>query len=550
MTPRYQELLATLRRQFPQPVSDPVHDAYFVFTILRALDQVDALKSQMPMLGRPHEPDYAEAVAARMLPSGQSLEATVPQLVAQLQGMFLWGHPQSQVNVITHPSIAGIIGVLLASTYNPNLCSDESGRGFSEAEVKASSMAAALVGYDPDRAGGVFTFGGTGCLFYGLKIGLEKAVPGAMRRGVREPVVVLASEHCHYAVLNAAGWLGIGQESVVRVPTHLDNSLDVDALGKAARQALAEGKRIAAIVATMGSTDAFGLDDLRAVRALRDLLVNEFELDYNPHIHADAVIGWAWSVFNDYDFTANPLGFRGRTVRALARAHNRLQHLRLADSIGIDFHKTGYAPYISSLFLVQNAVDFGMIARDREAMPYLYQSGTHHPGMYTLETSRSGTGPMAALASMIMLGREGFQTLLGHIVEMAEVLREGLEAHPDLTVLNGDNVGPVTLFRVYPPGVDTFTIKDRERTDAGFQRKVEEYNRLNRQVFERVHAEALAGAGVVISMTDCYRHTDHGVPIAALKSYVLSPFTSEERMRSIIEHVLAARDDVLGRNVD
>ncbi|MGC3968871.1 MAG: hypothetical protein QM775_16335 [Pirellulales bacterium] len=265
MLPRYQELLATLRRQFPQPVSDPVHDAYFVFTILRALDQVDALKSQMPMLGGPREPDYSKAIGSRLAPTGQSLEAVVPQLVAQLQGMFLWGHPQSQVNVITHPSIAGIIGVLLASTYNPNLCSDESGRGFSEAEVKASSMAAALVGYDADRAGGVFTFGGTGCLFYGIKIGLEKAVPGAMRRGVREPVVVLASEHCHYAVLNAAGWLGIGQDSVVRVPTHLDNSLDVDCAGQnGARQALAEGKRIAAIVATMGSTDAFGLDDLRA----------------------------------------------------------------------------------------------------------------------------------------------------------------------------------------------------------------------------------------------------------------------------------------------
>ncbi len=44
MAPRYRELLESLRQAFPQPVSDPVHDAYFVFSILRALDQVDALK--------------------------------------------------------------------------------------------------------------------------------------------------------------------------------------------------------------------------------------------------------------------------------------------------------------------------------------------------------------------------------------------------------------------------------------------------------------------------------------------------------------------------
>ena len=33
------------------------------------------------------------------------------------------------------PSIASIIGVLLPSTYNPNLCSDEGARRVSEAEV-------------------------------------------------------------------------------------------------------------------------------------------------------------------------------------------------------------------------------------------------------------------------------------------------------------------------------------------------------------------------------------------------------------------------------
>jgi L-2,4-diaminobutyrate decarboxylase len=549
MKPRYHDILESLRRQFPQPVSDPVHDAYFVFSILRALDQVDHLKSQAPMLGAPCEPDYAAAVQARLAVDGRSLEDVIPQLVKQLEGMFIWGHPQSQVNVITHPSIAGIIGVLLASTYNPNLCSDESGRGFSEAEVKASSMAAELVGYDPARSAGVFTFGGTGCLLYGMKVGLEKAVPDALRRGLHQPAVVLASQHSHYAVLNSAGWLGLGQDAVVRVPTHLDNSIEIDSLRQAARTAIADGKRIACIVATMGSTDAFGLDDLHAIHALRDELVAEFQLNYRPHIHADAVIGWAWSVFNDYNFLANPLGFRGRTVRALAAAHHRLRHLKLADSIGIDFHKTGYAPYVSSLFLLREANDFGVITRDRAAMPYLFQSGQYHPGMFTLETSRAGTGPMAALANLLMLGREGYRTLLGHIVEMAEVLREELESHPDTTVLNGDNVGPVTLFRVYPPDVDTFTIKDRERTDAAFQPQLEKFNALNRRVFERVHAEALQGRGVVISMTDCYRKSDHGVPIAALKSYVLSPFTDEERMRSIMRHVIAARDAILAEDV-
>ena len=38
-------------------------------------------------------------------------------------------------------------------------------------------MAAALLVYDPQQSGGVFTFGGTGTLLYGVKVGLEKACP-------------------------------------------------------------------------------------------------------------------------------------------------------------------------------------------------------------------------------------------------------------------------------------------------------------------------------------------------------------------------------------
>jgi L-2,4-diaminobutyrate decarboxylase len=548
-SPLHRELLVALRQQFPQPVSDPVHDSYVVFSILRALDQVDSLKSQAPILGTPTAPDYAQARLAKVAADGRTLEQIIPELVRYLHGMFIWGHPGSQVNVVPQPSIASIIGVLLPAVYNPNLCSDESGHLISEAEVRASSMAAALVGYDPAQSEGVFTFGGTGGLLYGMKVGLEKALPGSARSGVRGEAAVLVSDCSHYACRTVAAWLGIGQDHVIAVPTHADNSMNVPAFEAAARDVLKSGRRIAAIVATLGTTDAFGLDDLAAIHAVRNRLIEEFKLPYQPHLHADAVIGWAWSVFNDYDFLANPLGFRGRTVRALAAAQHRIRHLPLADSVGIDFHKTGFVPYISSLTLFRRREDLQSIARQRAAMPYLFQSGEHHPGMFTLETSRSGTGPMAALASLMLLGKQGLSVLLGHAVEMAEVLREQIESHPNLTVLNGENHGPVTLFRAYPDGVDTFTVKDREQHDADYRQQLLAHNDYNRRIYQLVHEQALRGHGVAISLTECYRQTDYGEPIVALKSYVISPFSDEGRMNSIIDHVLAARKrmDLLNR---
>ena len=540
----YHELLTQIREVFPAPVSDRLHDAYFVFSILRALDQVDAMKSEVPLLGRPRALDYVSAEQSELAEEGRSVEEVARLLVGKLEGLPIWGHPRTQINVVPPSSIPSIIGSLLPAIYNPNLVSDDTSFGLALTEAAVAAMTARLVGYDAKQSAGVFTFGGTGTTLYGVKLGIEKAMPGAMDNGVGADGVILASAQSHYCRLNIAGWLGLGEKSIVEVPTHLQNDIRIDRLDAAARAAIDQGRRIVALVATMGTTDAFGVDDLDAVVDLRDRLVDDYNLDYTPHVHADAVIGWAWSVFNDYDFERNPLGFRPRTVRALAMACRRISKLHRADSIGIDFHKTGFAPYISSLFLVRDRADLQLLVRGRDEMPYLFQSGERHPGVFTLETSRSGSGVLAAYANLHLFGRTGLRVLLGHLVEMAESLREHLEGHDSMTVLNNDGVGMVTVFRVYPDGVDTWTIKERERTDPAARDELLRHNDYNRTLFRYLYDRAMRGEGVHISMTDCYRETDYGEPIVGLKSFTLSPFIEERHVQSLVDDVLAARQAI------
>ena len=543
--PIYHELLTRIREVFPAPVSARMHDAYFVFSIMRALDQVDAMKSELPLLGRPRALDYASAEQAEMAEEGCSVEEVASLLVGKLEGLPIWGHPRTQINVVPPPSIPSIIGSLLPAIYNPNLISDDTSYGVALTEASVAAMMARLVGYDPEQSAGVFTFGGTGTTLYGVKLGIEKAFPDAMENGVRGDGVILASAQSHYCRLNVAGWLGLGEKNVVEVPTHLQNDIRIDRLDAAARAAIGQGRNIVALVATLGTTDAFGVDDLDAVVDLRDRLVDDYALDYTPHVHADAVIGWAWSVFNDYDFERNPLGFRPRTVRALAAACHRISKLHRADSIGIDFHKTGFAPYISSLFLVRDRADLQRLVRGRDEMPYLFQSaGERHPGVYTLETSRSGSGVLAAYANLQLFGRVGLRVLIGHLVEMAETLREHLEGHDSMTVLNDEGVGMVTVFRVYPDGVDTWIIKERERTDPGAREELLRHNDYNRRLYRYLYDRAMRGEGVHISMTDCYRETDYGEPMVGLKSFILSPFIDEQHVRSLVTEVLAARQAI------
>tara|TARA_B100000315_G_scaffold260775_1_gene325091 strand:- start:7095 stop:8732 length:1638 start_codon:yes stop_codon:yes gene_type:complete len=544
MATPYRDLLDKIRLAFPQPVSDPIHDSYFVHSIMRALDQVDEMKMGLPVLGSVIPDDYEAARSAKLHPHISSIEEVTSNLVSYLQGMTIFSHPYTQQNVVPPPSIPSLIGVLLSSLYNANIAWDEYSRRVSLAEVEAIAITAQLLGYDPCQAGGVFTFGGTGTTLYGVKIGLEKACPHTMRDGVSSDAIVFVSDAGHYCAYNVTSWLGIGTSRLHTIPTTAENEIDINCLEQEARTALSSGKKIAAFIATLGTTDAFGLDDLQRITVLRDTLVDEFQLSYRPHIHADAVIGWAWAVFNDYDFEDNPLEFRPRTIRALAGASRRIRYLNLADSIGVDFHKTGFTPYISSAFIVKNKKDLHLVTRPQEQMPYLYHFGEHRPGMLTLETSRAGTGPLAALANLRLLGQEGLRVIIGHIVEMAQLLREHLEGHEAITVLNRDNFGTVNIFRTYPLGVDTFAIKEQEFGDPTYRTSLLKHNEYNRKVFHYVHAEAMAGRSVVLSQTECYRKTQYNEPITAIKSFILSPFVDTKDVEIVVNKILEARENI------
>jgi glutamate/tyrosine decarboxylase-like PLP-dependent enzyme len=253
-------------------------------------------------------------------------------------------------------------------------------------------------------------------------------------------------------------------------------------------------------------------------------------------------------VFRHYDFVANPLGFHPRTVRSLQASLERLGHLSLADSLGVDFHKTGYTPYISSAFLAKEREDLTRLSRHPEEMPYLYQFGQYRPGIYTLECSRPGSGALAALANMRLFGKVGFQVLIGHVVEMAAMLRERLEAYPFIEVLNEGNYGPVTLFRVYPEGVPAREACQREMSDPSYQQELEAHNDYNRRIFQLVHDRAMAGEGVLLSWTTACRHADYGdkegPPIAALKSFILSPWTDLTAVEMVARQVVEAREQL------
>ena len=544
----YADVLEHLKTYFPSPVSDPIMDGYFVHSVSRFLDQVDSLKSAKPLLGSGVKDNHYDASQQAVFPEAISSVEDMTELLADYcQGMTIWSHPNAQINVIPPPTISSITAFMAAAIYNPNIITDEYAGRFSAAEIQSIAMLSDLVGYDPQQSGGLFTFGGTGTILYGCKLGIEKILGGrGMQEGIREDFKIFSSDVSHYSRLNVAAWLGLGTKNLIAIPSISNNEMSLSALEESLRASFGRGEKVAAIIATLGTTDAFGIDDLAAIVHLRNELVDEYGLDYVPHIHADAVIGWAWSVFRDYDFDDNPLGFHARTLRSLTDSLARIESLQLADSIGIDLHKTGYAPYISSVILVKDRHSLALLSREPEQMPYLYQVGHHHPGIYTLECSRSGAGALAALASMTLLGKQGYRVLIGHNVEMAEMLRERLERHGCIQVLNDCNYGPVTLFRVYPPGVDAKKALHRELNDPDYRRQLLANNVYNRQVFDLIYERVMQGEGVMLSWTLAYRYANYpdAPAVAALKSFIMSPWTDLKAIDSVVNQVMEVREQI------
>lgn len=537
----YSDLLDDVRGFFPSPVSDAGRDAYLLQCINQGLHAVDRLKTQRPYLGRRLQLDYNRVRSAKLADKSSSVEQTIADMADYLEGLMIWSHPHSQANVSPQSTIPSVIGQLFGALYNPNVIWDEASHRVGEAEVETASICASLIGYDAGVSAGFFTFGGTGTILYGAKLGIEKAAPGAIKTGVPGGLKIFSSDVGHYSKLNVLGWLGIGTDGLVTAPTDEDNSMDIDRLEALLRGSLDRDEKIACIIATMGTTDAFGIDNLQAIVRLRDRLAAEYQLPYLPHIHADAVIGWAWSVFNDYDFDANPMRFPPRALRSLWDTSVNIRALGMADSVGLDFHKTGYGPYTSSLFLCKNRKDLDLISRDLSLMPYIFQFGNYQPGVFTLETSRCGGAILASLANLKLLGKEGYRTLLGHTVCMSEVLRERLEKSTYACLVNTYNYGPVTLFRVYPDDINAVEAFHAETTRPELKEQLLRHNAYNRRVFDKLYQDMEEGAGIALSFTERYRFTRYGEPILALKSFIMSPFTAETDMDILMVSLERAR---------
>lgn len=446
-----------------------------------------------------------------------------------------WSSPLHLENVRGPANNASLIGAIACLLKNPNLCTDRYSQRSNELEVKAITALANLIFYHTNDPWGVFTIGGTISNLYGGKIGIEKVVPDAMRKGLSGTRVVgICSQASHYSNLTVAGWLGLGTEQLVEVPTDEHLAMRVDLLADKIRELYVEGTRVAYVVATFGTTDGFGIDDIAAIRQTIDSLAIEFGVPA-PQLHADAAVGWAVCFLADYNVQTNPLQFDANVLNVVSRIQQHCVGLRQADSVTIDFHKMGRGHYPSSAFIVNKRDDLRFLARSVHETPYFSEADVRRdPALLTLECSRPAIGPYCVMASLNGIGMQGWQMLVARSLELAERLKTRLSELEYCKVLNASTCGPSVNWWVLPRGRNAQEVYDQLVAGKLNSQQLERYFGEIRRLFEKREKMMDRLLDAKLGFTTNYGYNPHSIELPAWKAVFFNPQTTDEIVDRII----------------
>lgn len=445
--------------------------------------------------------------------------------------------------VNTYSLIANAIA-LDANVYNIN---DGLSGNMLAAERSVIEIMAVLAGVERKKIAGLFTFGGTATNMYAMKVGLSKAAPDTRTLGIyNHKIKFFITEDAHFSHLRSADWLGVGSNNVEIISPDLytRKSLIEDAEIKI-RKAVNGGFIVPTIIINGGTTYDHAIDAIKDFVDLRDRLVDEYNLNYKPHIHVDSVIGWAWLAFNNYNFNENLLLIDTGILDILQEQSKQISEIRFADSWGIDFHKgVGACPIDSSLFIVNKSEDLNFISRKLDPNIKIHQLATNFsffsPIDYTLETSRAGGSCLSALVMLQTEGLNGIRFHLAQLISAVNQLAVLFRQNNSIAIMNNKVRGYVLMIRLYPQGINK-SILDKEIKEESNEIKetIKKINKYNKDFFLLDLKERISkNIDFEYSFSAEFFPTKSGIGLSGLKFYPTSPYFSKVNVKHIYETIL------------
>lgn len=447
-----------------------------------------------------------------------------------------WCSSELMYNICAPVNAASQALLSLAQEMNIHNINDDFAGKCLLVEKQVSGMMADLVDLDREKVKALFSFGGTASNLYAMKLGINKTVPNAGKHGIGQNVHVMITSDAHFSHKTAGDWLGIGVDRLITINSDNESrSLLEDAESKA-RKIIEKGGIIAAITINGGPFYDFAIDDVEKFVELRSKLIKDYKLEYVPHLHVDTVIGWGWLMFNGYDFWKNPLGIQSDVLPIIQKQFERVYKIRLADSWGVDFHKAlGGCPTPCGLFVSNNSKELLLLSKSHRGIDTDHLDGEwsiNHPSDITLETSRSAGPALAAMGSLLTMGKNGFRSFLSNQITVTKGLREEVSKSGQFIVGNPESLGFNTMVL---PLLGSAT--DWKSFLAIVENDESVLTRLNGQL-KSFYEWSLNGDGdrrLGCSFSNSFRRTSSGKPISGLKYCIVSPHITKETVKSEVK---------------
>jgi putative pyridoxal-dependent aspartate 1-decarboxylase len=383
----------------------------------------------------PEQPSFVSDHTHHLLTKvvAQSVHTSSPSFI---------GHMTSALPYFILPLSKLMIGL------NQNLVKIETSKAFTPLERQVLGMMHRLVYQEQDdfyqqwmhsanHSLGAFCSGGTVANLTALWVARNNLLKpdgnfkGVAREGLfralkhygYEGLVILVSERGHYSLKKSADILGIGQESIITIPTDEFNKIDCQKLHEKCVALTAQNIKVLSIIGVAGTTETGNVDPL-------DNMANIAE-QFSCNFHVDAAWGGATLLSNKY--------------------RHLLKGIERADSVTIDAHKQMYVPMGAGLVVFKNPASVAAIEHHAE---YILRKGSKDLGSHTLEGSRSGMA-MLVYASLHIISRAGYEMLINQGIEKANYFADIIDAHDDFELITRPELCLLT-YRYAPKIVQTY----------------------------------------------------------------------------------------------
>jgi aromatic-L-amino-acid decarboxylase len=361
-----------------------------------------------PVLARVRPGDIAKALPTQAPENPEPFDAIMADVDRVLvPGVTHWNNPSFLAYFASTGSPPGVLADLLSAALNQQAMLWRTSPAATELEQVALGWLRQLIGL-PDSFEGVIYDTASIATMHALAAAREAAVTDVRAKGLAartdlQPLRVYCSAEAHSSVDKAVIAIGLGYESLRRIPTNDRFEMRADALDAAIREDRAAGRHPVAVVATVGTTSTTSVDPVADVAAIcaRERI----------WLHVDAAYG-------------------GAAAMLPSHAHV-LDGAALADSLVINPHKWLFTPFDLSAFYCRR---MDILRAAFSLTPAYLRTSEAGEVKNLMDTGVQLGRRFRALKLWMVLrtyGSRGIRARLARHIALAQEFAAWVDAHPD-----------------------------------------------------------------------------------------------------------------------